>query len=99
TVISGGTTAGISGLMGRVAAGLSGHRTYRLIGYRTAEMPGHVQPDDRYDEQRKTPGATDFTVREPFAYWRDILNAGINPVDVILVGINGGRISSFEYRL
>jgi len=31
--------------------------------------------------------------------WFDLLAAGIKPSDVFVIGINGGRIAAFEYRL
>ena len=36
---------------------------------------------------------------EPLRNWQDILASGINPKDVKLVGVNGGKISALEYRI
>jgi hypothetical protein len=40
-----------------------------------------------------------FSPIEPLQYWIDIVASGIDPKDVRVLGINGGEITAFEYRL
>lgn len=96
TVISGGTTAGISGIVGDLQE-IYGDRL-RTIGYMPGSLPAGEAMDNRYSSIEKTPGKS-FSADEPLRYWTDIIRAGIGPADVKLVGMNGGAISSFEYRL
>lgn len=99
TVISGGTTQGISGLAGEVA------RTYpgriHCIGYLPEGIPeGATRDDDpaRYQEIRTTPGR-DFTPLEPLQGWIDLMASGVTPDSVRVLGINGGAIAGAEYRM
>lgn len=94
TIISGGTTAGISGLIGE--AQRKSPITVRTVGY--VPKPKTDLIDKRYREIRFTDGEK-YSPLEPLQYWIDIIASGIKSVDVKLLGINGGRISSFEYRI
>jgi hypothetical protein len=96
TVISGGTTAGICGLVGDLPDIYNDKIT--TIGYLPSTLPAKEQADTRYHEIRKTEGEK-FSVREPLQYWTDILTSGILPSDIRLIGINGGIISAAEYRI
>lgn len=96
TVISGGTKAGIAGMLGDIAS-QQPSRAYKLIGYHPANTPG-TAPDERYNKLVKTTGE-DFSPIEPFQAWIDIVAAGIEPSSVSLLGINGGPIAGFEYRI
>ena len=100
TVISGGTTSGIPGEVGAVAHRMARHneKQFRLIGYIPQVIPEDVTIDDHYDELYRTEGTT-FSEREALMYWTDIILSGIEPREVLVVGINGGRISDTEYRL
>jgi hypothetical protein len=40
-----------------------------------------------------------FGPRQPLQCWIDLLEAGVKPSEVRLIGINGGRLAAFEYRL
>jgi ppGpp synthetase/RelA/SpoT-type nucleotidyltranferase len=98
TIISGGTTAGISGLVGDLAARYPG---IYPIGYLPRTIPHWTTRDPRYNERGEivvTDGA-DFSPAEPLQNWIDLLAAGVSPSEVKLLGINGGRIAAFEYRL
>lgn len=99
TVISGGTTQGISGVVGELAASSNGR--IRAVGYLPKSLPtdGTATRDDRYDELRRTDGGDSFTAREPIQNWLDLLATGVRPSDVRLLGINGGNIAGLEYRL
>jgi hypothetical protein len=96
TVISGGTVAGISGLVGGLKDAYPGRIT--TVGYVPKYLPSGVILDNRYDKRVETKG-TDFSPLQPLQNWIDILAAGIAPASVRLLGINGGNISAFEYRL
>ncbi|HEY3863021.1 MAG TPA: hypothetical protein VGO59_14155 [Verrucomicrobiae bacterium] len=100
TVISGGTTAGIPGLMGEIAAKLKRGKakTFRLVGYHPEQPPKGAEEDDRYDEII-TAGRLKFSAEQILANWVDVLGAGIEPKAVRLIGIGGGSISAVEYRV
>lgn len=96
TIISGGTAAGISGLVGDVQQ--ANPDSIRALGYVPKLMPADVTLDSRYAEIRKTDG-TDFTVLESLQYWADLLASGVKLSDVKVIGINGGSIAAAEYRI
>ena len=100
TVISGGTTAGIPGMVGELAERLKtkGTRKFTTVGYLSKYLPIDAPKDIRYDELIITDGQT-LGPLEPLQNWIDILCAGIKPADVRVLGINGGRIAAFEYQL
>jgi ppGpp synthetase/RelA/SpoT-type nucleotidyltranferase len=92
TVIGGGTDAGVSGLV----AGLDGDAMLR-IGYLPATPPA---PDRAHPAYRvlRTAGRG-YTPLGPLQTWADLLVSGVDPADVRVVGINGGPLSAFEFRL
>lgn len=96
TVIGGGTTAGMSGLVGEVQAAYS--EAITTIGYVPQVIPAGIQIDPKYRQIRSTEGK-DFSALEPLQYWSDVISSGISPAQVRLIGINGGEIAAFEYRL
>ena len=96
TVIGGGTSAGVSGLAAAIQSAYPD--TISTIGYVPALMPDGIQPDPRFRQIRMTDG-NDFSPLEPLQYWTDIIASGISPSQVRLLGINGGEIAAFEYRL
>jgi ppGpp synthetase/RelA/SpoT-type nucleotidyltranferase/tetratricopeptide (TPR) repeat protein len=99
-VISGGTTAGIPGMVGRITARLreAGRCDYRLLGYLPdGELPDDAQVDVAYEIQRA--GKEGLTSWQPLQSWSDLMAAGVDPESVIILGINGGDIAGFEYRL
>ena len=96
TIISGGTTAGISGLVGKVQT--ANLKTISSIGYVPGALPAGAELDPHYQLVRATEGQ-DFSPLEPLQYWIDLIAAGVDPAQVKLIGINGGKISAFEYRL
>ena len=61
-------------------------------------MPAGTEIDPRYRQVRSTDGK-DFSALEPLQYWIDLISSGTSPAQVKLIGINGGKISAFEYRL
>jgi ppGpp synthetase/RelA/SpoT-type nucleotidyltranferase len=96
TILCGGTTAGISGLVGDLTERYSGR--IRSVGYLPRLKPSWAVEDARYSHILNTDGA-DFSPLEPLQNWIDLLAAGIKPSQVRLLGINGGEIAAFEYRL
>ena len=96
TIISGGTTAGISGFVGNVQAAYP--EAITSIGYVPGVLPAGAELDPGYRQVRSSAGK-DFSALEPLQYWFDMIAAGISPAQVKLLGINGGQISGFEYRL
>ena len=72
--------------------------TIRTIGYVPRLTPTDVSVDTRYSEIRYTEG-DDFSTLEPLKYWGDIIASGILPSQVKLLGLNGGTITAFEYRI
>jgi ppGpp synthetase/RelA/SpoT-type nucleotidyltranferase len=97
-LISGGTTAGISGIAQILGTpGKLVRRGYLEVG--------------RFKDIRKWDDGLEFvkfsgvksTPCEVLAYWRDAMLAGFNPAgperDCLLLGVDGGVISAFEYKL
>ncbi len=96
TIISGGTTAGISGLVGQVQQAYPD--AIRTIGYVPRMIPAGVTIDNRYKEIRYTNG-NGLSVLEPLQNWIDLLASDIKASQVRLLGITGGVISAAEYRI
>jgi tetratricopeptide (TPR) repeat protein len=97
TIIGGGTTAGVSGLVGSLAKTVPGRR-FTTIGYYPARMASALKVDKRYDVLKETPWSN-FSPLDAIQAWIDIISAGITPDRVAVLGMNGGDISGFEYRL
>jgi hypothetical protein len=96
TVISGGTTAGISGIVGEI--GNTYPKAVRTIGYIPRKLPAGTRKDTRYSEVRGIHG-NNFSFQESLQYWIDIITSGIPLSQVKVLGINGGAISAAEYRI
>ncbi len=99
-VCSGGTRVGISGLVGEVADELRGghQKKFMLAGFLSGRVAIASPKDDRYDLIVAT-DRSECSELEPIQMWIDLLAAGIRPSKVTLLGINGGTIAAFEYRL
>jgi len=96
TVISGGTNAGISGLIGEVQVQYIDNIT--TLAYVPQNPRGVTIDKKRYREIRRTSG-DDFSVLEPLQNWIDLIASGVDANQVRLIGINGGEISAAEYRI
>ncbi len=100
TVFGGGTRKGISGLVGGLPA--LAKESVRKIAYVRESLPVWAEPWKKTGQEGYElvclPGAG-FTPLEPIQTWIDLLASGVDPKDVRLIGINGGRIAAFEYRL
>lgn len=95
TIISAGTTAGIGGIVGDLPA--AGAAAPRRIAYLPQYLPLGDTPHPAY-EHRQTRGVG-YSPLEPLQNWIDLLVDGIPAAEVKLLGINGGPIAAFEYRL
>ena len=96
TVIGGGTRAGISGLTAKL---LGRKPAVRLLGY----LPGTTS---RPSEDRVHPAYSiietrgcGYTPLGPLQTWADLLLANVDIEDVRVLGVNGGDLAGFEYRL
>ena len=100
TIISGGTTAGIPGLVGEVKSELEKESAldFSLIAYLPRQLPVGAAKSVAYDYFYET-DSDHFSVLEILNYWCDLVGNGINPADVKLVGIEGGDIAAMEYRI
>lgn len=100
TLISGGTKAGIPGMVGATAMrlreeGLAVHTRSYLPEYLPADAP---RDDAGYDET--TVGVGDrFSPRQLIQTWVDLVVAGVDPSAVKLLGFNGGALTLLEYQL
>jgi ppGpp synthetase/RelA/SpoT-type nucleotidyltranferase len=96
TIISGGTSQGVSGLVGELC------QTYpdvEAVGYLPGrELQPDAKPDSRYGEIRTTDGAG-LSPLEPLQNWIDLIASGIAPAKVKVLGIGGGDIAAIEYRI
>jgi hypothetical protein len=100
TVVSGGTTSGVPGCVGAVAAQLAAdHRKrFHLRGYIPRSLPEDAEKDKRYD-RIVVSGAECFSPEQILHGWKDVMAAGIPLADVLLLGFGGGPLAAFEYRL
>lgn len=94
TVCSGGTRAGIAGVVGDLPDPDS---TIRKVAYLPSGHPAEDGEHPAYEPFRTTEGT--YSPLDPIMLWSDILAAGVDPETVRLLGIGGGPISAFEYRL
>lgn len=99
-VISGGTLSGIPGCVGDVADALrkEGQKRFELIGYLCKNLPHDAPEDMRYD-RRLFSGEGKFSATQLLAGWKDLLQEGVKPRDVLLIGFGGGPISAMEYAI
>ncbi|MCX5771093.1 MAG: RyR domain-containing protein [Candidatus Hydrogenedentes bacterium] len=100
TVVCGGTTSGISGLVGSIARDLEGkgRKGFEAVAYHPRRLPAHVALDERNYTLHQSDGE-DFGPLESLQTFIDLITSGIAPTDVKMLGFNGGAISAFEYRL
>jgi hypothetical protein len=99
TIISGGTTAGIPGLVGRIKADLNKNASvaFDLLGYLPKKLPESAIKSEAYDRFHET-DSDEFSALEILSYWADIILSGIDPIKVLLIGIDGGSIAALEYK-
>ncbi len=98
TVIAGGTAVGVPGCVGDFAHELSEKhgRHFDLLGYVPKPLPHDAPPHKTYKLVEVGDG---FEPDQILRSWADILAAGIEPADVLLIGFGGGPLSAVEYRI
>ena len=95
TVFCGGTRSGISGLVGDLDS--SAKMPMQKLAYLPRSIPSWTSPHDAYEILYTHGGG--FSALEPIQNWIDLLALGVDPSTVKLLGINGGVIASFEFRM
>ena len=98
TIISGGTTAGIPGLTGAMKAELKEPAEFELDAYLPEKLPSDAVRSKYYDNFYETP-SEGFSALDVLVCWSDLICNDIKPKDVILVGIDGGKIATMEYKI
>ncbi len=99
TVISGGTAVGVPGCVGEVTRALRGRNAcqYTLLGYIPRLLPSDALRDTTYELREH--GEDRFSAEQVLAGWRDLLDAGIPPEQILCLGFGGGKVSAIEYRV
>jgi ppGpp synthetase/RelA/SpoT-type nucleotidyltranferase len=97
TIFSGGTTAGVPGCIGDLARELKAARRFRLLGFLPSRIPHNEQVHDAYDET--FPFGDDFLPEQILHNWSWLLDAGVKPADVLVLGFGGGPLSAVEYAI
>jgi ppGpp synthetase/RelA/SpoT-type nucleotidyltranferase len=100
TIISGGTTAGIPGLVGKVKKELqqNGQVDFDLLAYLPKKLPANAHESEAYDAYYYSENDR-FSSYDIFTCWSDLISNGIDPSEVILIGIDGGHIATLEYMI
>lgn len=100
-VICGGTTSGVSGIVGSLPKLLSKQdRTrFKTYGYLPKLDIDDPHPDrEGYNVLFSTHG-NGFSPLEPLQMWRDLFASGLQPSQIKVIGFGGGKIAAIEYRL
>lgn len=100
TVLYGGTTAGIPGVVGEMATAVArkGSRRFLLIGYRAQRFSPGTNDDSANADIIVVSDSATSSPNEPLMGWTDLIRAGVKPRHVQLLCINGGPIAAFEMR-
>lgn len=96
-VVSGGTTAGISGLVGDLPNPSSGTNGIEKISYLPADLPKWTGLHDEYTHYPS--GGERFSPLETIQLWIDLLVAKKDPTKVKVLGIDGGEITGVDFRI
>ncbi len=95
-VIGGGTTSGISGMLGEIASKTINDRKYILLGYHPSRLGTDYTVDrDNYDVLVKTK-SEDNCLFDSLQAWIDILASNIPIENIRILAINGGNITLQE---
>jgi hypothetical protein len=96
TLISGGTTSGICEIVGDLQNEFP--NSIYSLGYIPSKGKRENDIDTRYSKIHYTSGSG-FSVLEAIQYWTDIVKTGVEISKIKLLGVGGGKISEFEYKL
>jgi ppGpp synthetase/RelA/SpoT-type nucleotidyltranferase len=94
TVFSGCTDAGVNKLVGDLPAR---GRSIRKIAYVPMALPPWTKLHRKFKTVRTE--STGFSVLDSIQNWIDMLAEGVRPSQVTLLGLDGGPIAGFEYRM
>ena len=100
--ISGGTSVGIPGAVGKVSTNLAkkGNKNYNLIGYNPEYLPSNAPRDEvNYDEHVIVKGDTGFSPNQIIRMWQDFAAKGYKAKQVQLIGFCGGGLTKVEYYI
>ncbi|MBN1421800.1 MAG: hypothetical protein JXP34_23705 [Planctomycetes bacterium] len=95
-VCSAGTCEGIGGVIGKLQK--DNPLRIRTIAYVPHPLPSDATLDERYSQHRQV-GRKTFSPLQPIQNWIDLLAAGVDASEVRVLGIDGGPIAAFEYRM
>lgn len=100
TIISGGTTAGIPGLVGQVKTEMQKNNpvSFNLEAYLPQRLPENAVKSSAYDKFHES-NADRFSALDILVCWANMISGGILPKDVVLIGIDGGKIAAMEYQI
>lgn len=100
TIISGGTNEGIPGLTGRIKEkiNIDNPVNFDLLAYLPEKLPVDASISPAYTSIYRT-SSDEFSALDILTGWADIIQSDIDPSEVIIVGINGGKIADLEYRI
>jgi ppGpp synthetase/RelA/SpoT-type nucleotidyltranferase len=98
TIISGGTDVGIPGLAGKMKSELKVPVEFELDAYLPEKLPSDAVRSKYYDNFYETP-SNGFSALDVLVCWADLICNDVKPKDVILIGIDGGRIATMEYKI
>ena len=96
TLIGGGTTAGISGIVGDIQERYPNSIT--TVGYVPGPTPVGATIDGRCRDVRRTEGEG-FSALEALQKWTDLVASGVDPYDVRLLAIDGGGITAAAVQI
>ncbi|MBG0860398.1 MAG: hypothetical protein IQL11_12915 [Bacteroidales bacterium] len=98
-VIYGGTNQGVPGLVEAKTYSLKANnkKKYSLYAYLPRLLQQSTGQEKPYDYPIESK-SDDFSYHEVLNYWTDIILSKVNSNRVILIGLNGGDISSMEYK-
>ena len=100
-VICGGTTVGIPGCVGEIAAQLkgTGRKQFELVGYIPRQLPENAPKDSRYDRFVVVGEDSIFSPGQILRTWEDLQQAGTTPDRVTVLGLGGGLLASTEFHI
>jgi len=100
-VICGGTTVGIPGCVGEIAAQLkaTGRKQFELVGYIPRQLPENAPKDSRYDRFVVVSEDSIFSPGQILRTWEDLQRTGTTPDRVTVLGLGGGLLASTEFHI